>query len=61
LAYFHTTPSSYASIFDFVLLNGQVLYFSITTNILRTSNRPLKSWRKRPRRIYPREASFYSK
>jgi hypothetical protein len=32
-----------------------------TTNLLRTSNRPLRSWRKRPRKIYPREASFYSK
>ena len=30
LAYFHTTPSSYASILDFALLKWQLLYFSIT-------------------------------
>ena len=29
LAYFQTTPSSYASILDFVLLKAQLLYFSI--------------------------------
>ncbi len=30
LAYFQTTPSSYALILDFVLLKAQLLYFSIT-------------------------------